>query len=76
MTTFYATIRHHSIASARVIKIEGTLTQAKTAASREFGGDFNDYILTIFGVAPNGEMDRDYIVATRRLGSKRWHNAD
>ena len=76
MTTFYATIRHHSISRARIIKIDGTLTQAKRVATREFGGDYNDNILTIFGAAPNGEMDRDYIVATRRLESKRWHNAD
>ena len=76
MTTYYATIRHHSISRARVIKIDGTLTQAKAAATREFGGGFNDHALIIFGAFPNGEMDRDYEVASRRLDSKRWSNAN
>lgn len=76
MTTYFATIRHHSISSARVIKIEGTLTEAKRAATAEFDGDFNDYVLCIFGTHPNGEMDRDWIVSSRRLDDRNWHDAD
>lgn len=76
MTTYFATIRHHSIARARVIKIEGTITEAKRAATGEFKGDFNDYVLTIFGTHENGEMDRDYIVSSRRLGARKWHDAE
>lgn len=76
MTTYYATIRHHSISRARVIKIEGSLTAAKTAAAKEFAGDFNDYALCIFGADANGEMDRDHIVSSRRLGARKWHDAE
>lgn len=72
MTTYFATICHHSISRARVIKIDGTLTQAKAKATREFQGDFLDYVLTIFGAWPNGEINRDEVISSRRLGSSRW----
>lgn len=75
MTTYFATICHSSIAAARVIKIDGTLTEAKRAATAEFKGDFNDYVLCIFGAHPNGMMDRDYLVSSRRLGGRKWHDA-
>ncbi len=71
MTNYRATIRHHSIARARVVNL-GTndLSVAKRRASAEFRGDFNDYIIVVLGDAtpdnPGG------IVASRRIGGKTW----
>lgn len=65
MSKFTATIAHHSIARADVIEIDGTLTQAKRAATKRFDGGFNDHVIIIrdeFGET----------VATRRLGDKSW----
>lgn len=65
MSKFTATISHHSISRAPVIEIDGTLTQAKRTATKEFNGGFNDHVIIIrdeFGET----------VATRRLGDKVW----
>ncbi len=65
MSKFSATISHHSISRARVIEIDGTLTNAKRAATKEFNGEFVDYVIIIrdeFGET----------VATRRIGDKGW----
>ena len=74
MTNLHATIRHHSIASARVVDL-GTdnLTKAKKAAVAEFGDDFADCVICILG-------DRDIhnpsgIVATRRVNGRYWRPA-
>lgn len=73
MTNLRATIRHHSIARARVVDL-GTddLTKAKTLAAAEFRGDFVDYTLCILGDAtphnPSG------VIASRRIGARKWHN--
>lgn len=65
MPAFSATIRHHSISRARVVSIEGTLAQAKRAATREFAGDFNFYEIVL--------LDADgREIASRRLDAKRW----
>lgn len=64
-TTYTATIAHHSISRARVIKIEGTLTQAKRAATKEFGAEQRDYRIVISNV--HGET-----AAARRVGDARW----
>lgn len=70
MTRYTATIRHHSIASARIVPVGDDLTTAKRNATREFGGDFNDYLIVI--------LDRDAsnfdseIVARKRIGSRKW----
>lgn len=74
MPKFFATIRHHSIARARVIEINGTLTEAKRAASAEFKGDYNDYNLCIFAAHENGMMDRDFCVSSRKLGARKWYD--
>lgn len=66
MTTYIATISHHSISRARTIEINGTLAQAKRAASAEFGEDHRDYTILI--------VDGDNIVASRRVGGKQWAN--
>ena len=63
---FYATIRHHSIARARIIKIHGTLTQAKRAATREFRDEQRDYQIVIIDL-----MMQD-IVARKNVGGRRW----
>lgn len=65
MTTYTATIAHHSIHSARVITIKGDLTKAKRAATKEFGDGFVDHSIIIRDEA--GE-----VVAARRIGDSRW----
>lgn len=65
--TYIATIRHHSIARARSITIEGDLTAAKRAATAEFGDDQQDYVLYI-------ESSLGQPAAYRKLSSKRWTN--
>lgn len=65
MTIYTATISHHSISSARVIEIDGTLTQAKRAATKEFADEFVDHRIVIRDA--DGE-----VVAARRVGDKSW----
>lgn len=73
MTNLRATIRHHSIARARVVDL-GTsdLTAAKKAASAEFRGEFVDYTICIMGERTPDNPDG--IVAARRVGARKWHN--
>lgn len=74
MTRYKATIRHHSIARARVVNVGDDLTSAKRNASREFGGDYIGHEIVI--------LDRDArnydseIVATRRIGVRKWIDAE
>lgn len=71
MQTYRATIRHNSIASARIVDL-GTddLAAAKKAASAEFVGEFVDHEICILGDStpdnPNG------IVSKRRVGARKW----
>jgi len=68
---YRATIRHHSIASARVVDLRTTdLTAAKRAATREFGSGFVDHTICILGERTPDNPDG--IVATRRIGSSKW----
>lgn len=67
--TYVATIRHHSLARARHIEITGTLTQAKRAATREFGDERRDYTIVIGLEHDNGDVQ---IVASKRVGAKDW----
>ena len=72
MSRYSATIGHHSIASARVVPVGDDLGAAKRAASREFGDDFQDYEIAILDrEAPNYDSE---IVATRRVGARKWIN--
>jgi hypothetical protein len=71
MTKFVATIRHHSISRARQIEIEGTLTEAKRAAAREFDQEQRDYEIAIYADTSAGEYLPD-LVATRRVGGRKW----
>ena len=71
MTRYQATIRHHSISSARIVDVGNDLAAAKRAATKEFGGDFNDYVLVIID-STIPEHFGDQIVASKRLGAKRW----
>lgn len=72
-TRFSATLRHHNIARARVVPVGDDLAAAKRAASAEFCGDFRGYEIVI--------LDRDAhnydseIVATRRVGARKWVDA-
>lgn len=73
MTRYQATIRHYSISSARIVDVGNNLTAAKRAATKEFGGDFNDYVLVILDSTIPEHFDfGDRIVASKRLGAKRW----
>ena len=65
MTTYTATISHHSISRAREITITGTLRAAKAAATREFGDEFLNYNIVIRD--ESGET-----VAQRRVGDRNW----
>lgn len=65
MTTYTATISHHSISLAREITIAGTLLAAKIAATREFGGEHQDYAIVI-------SDERGETVAKRRVGDRAW----
>ena len=69
MTTYTATIRHHSISRARVITITGTLAQAKRAASKEFGGEMPDCTIRI-EQAHDGYPSQP--IANKRVGAARW----
>lgn len=64
-TTYTATIAHHSISRARVITIDGSLTQAKRTATKEFGAEQRDYNIVIRDA-------RGETVAARRVGDARW----
>ena len=66
--THQATIKHNSIAQARVIDCSDNLTQAKRQASAEFGLEQQDYLIVI-------RDERGEIVASRRAGDKVWSNA-
>jgi hypothetical protein len=71
MTKFFSTIQHHSIASAREIEIDGTMTDAKRKAAREFSGEQNDFRIVIFA-APAGI--EPYKVSSRRVGGRKWED--
>ena len=70
MTKFIATIQHHSISRARRIEVNGTLKQAKIAASREFGQEQRDYDIAIFEDGEYGPLP----ASTRRVGERKWHD--
>ena len=71
MTKYFASIRHHSISRARQIEVDGTLTQAKSAASREFGQEQLDYEIVIY----EDMGDRaPYLIATRRVSDRKWQD--
>ncbi len=64
--TYRISVRHHSVADYRSLVILGSLTAAKSAATREFGGGFVDHEIVIFDVAANE------IISTRRIADDRW----
>lgn len=65
MKTYTIGITHHSIASAREITVTGTLTQAKRQATKEFGGEFQEYRIVI-------QDSRGETVASKLVGAERW----
>ena len=72
MTTYQATIRHSSIARARVIDCGSDLNKAKTLATEEFGDGFRDHVIVIM------EADGPHwgaIVSSRVIGRKHWQDA-
>lgn len=73
MNNLHATIRHHSIARARVIDL-GTadLKAAKRKASAEFRGEFVDYAICIIG--DRTPDNPDGIISSRRVGARNWND--
>ncbi|HEU4986846.1 MAG TPA: hypothetical protein VFT89_07255 [Rhizobiaceae bacterium] len=72
-TRYTATIRHHSIARARVVNVGDDLTTAKRNATREFGDEFVDYTIIIRDRNEQDWGGNEDIVATKRVGAKRWN---
>lgn len=70
MSRYTATISHHSISRAPVVDVGNDLTAAKRAATREFGGGFNDHVIVIRDTTL---PEYDNVVASRRLGSRKWN---
>lgn len=72
MSRYEATITHYSIARARCVDVGDDLTVAKRLASKEFKGEFVDYVIVI------RDKTRKYydtdIVASRRVGDRKWQN--
>lgn len=73
MTRYTATISHHSISRARTVEVGDTLEAAKRNATREFGGDFLDYKIIIYDTTIENPWEA--VVATRRIGNRRWATA-
>lgn len=70
---FYATIRHHSISRAPVVRAD-TLSAAKQAAISQFGDGFRDHEMIIVE-----EFDdrAPVIVARRKIGGARhWTHCE
>lgn len=68
MTTYKATIKHHSISRARVIDVSAAnLTAAKRKATAEFGKEQRDYTIVIMD-------ERGEQIASRRAGGGAWLN--
>lgn len=72
MTHFTATIVHHSISRARVIKIDGELADAKRAADEEFGNKFIGYKIVI---NEHAEDRAPELAAYRIIGRGGWISA-
>lgn len=66
MTTYKATVKHHSIRSHYSIDVSDDLTTAKRQATREFGGGFVDHRIVIYDAETRQE------VASRRVGGQKW----
>jgi hypothetical protein len=65
---YVATIQHHSISRACQIGIDGTLTQSKRVAAKEFAGELHDYTIVVgyedeYGFVP---------VSRRAVSGGRW----
>ena len=71
MTRYQATIRHHSIARARVVDVGDDLTLAKRQATREFGGGYIDHAIVIIDTEINPAVESN-IVASRKIGERKW----
>ncbi|MGB3417891.1 MAG: hypothetical protein WBA36_14550 [Mesorhizobium sp.] len=73
MTRYTATIRHHSIARARIIGVGDDLTTAKRNATKEFGDEFLDYMIIIRDRDEQDWGGNEDVVASKRVGAKRWN---
>jgi hypothetical protein len=65
MAIYFATINHHSVRSARIIEINGTLQTAKRRAVREFGDGYRDHVISITD-------ERGDVISRKMIGGRRW----
>jgi hypothetical protein len=72
MTHYQITIQHHSIASARVVEINGTLPQAKSLAAAEFVDDRLDYMICIYEMVDTEYYLQPRLLAAKTVGGDRW----
>lgn len=61
-----ATIKHHSISSARVIDVSNDLSTAKKQALIEFGDEQEDYNICILD-------DYSEVIASKKVRDKKWN---
>lgn len=72
MTTIYtATITHHSISRARVVDCGTDLATAKQLAAKEFGDEFRDHTIKVYGQRPNCAPE---VYATRKVSASKWED--
>jgi hypothetical protein len=71
MARYTATIRHHSIARARVVPVGDTLAIAKSSADHEFGDGYLEHTIEIHDTQI-ADPWHGTLVASRRLDARRW----
>lgn len=74
MTRYTATIRHHSIYSARIVNVGNDLRAAKRRASKEFGDEYGSYTIIIMDSQAHDYGDGENIVASRQVSNRLWIN--
>lgn len=72
MSRYTATIKHNSIARARIVNVGETLRAAKINATREFGSGYLDHMIVIYDSQIPEHMGQ--IVATKRVDAPKWTN--
>ena len=70
ISTYVVTLGHHSLARAAQITINGTLTQAKRAATKRFGDGYQDHVIEIYEHRAGFALAQ--MVAFRTIRNKAW----
>lgn len=71
MTTYTATIRHHSIIRAAIIECGDNPSTALYIADEEFGDGFLDHEIVVFAHAENNELEPE-LFASRIIHEPKW----